>query len=70
MGKNYWTWTCHRCGEDDNRNTNRFCVKCGAQIRCQDAGGHYWDHGERYCSNGCGKARTGEVDLSQRRADY
>lgn len=69
-GKPYWTWTCHRCGHDDNRNTNRQCLECSAQIRCESSGGHHWMHDDTYCSNGCGRMHDGTYDLSQRRDDY
>lgn len=68
--KPYWSWTCHRCAFDDNRNTNKCCTQCGARIRCEASGGHHWKYEDVYCSNGCGTTRTGRTDLTQRRADY
>lgn len=70
MAKPYWTWTCHRCGHDDNRNINDACTRCNASIRCEDAGGHFFRRKHDYCAQGCGTHRNGTVDLSQRREDY
>lgn len=66
-----WTWTCHMCGHDDNRNHHRNCVMCNAQIRCEQAGGHHWGPNDSHCSNGCGRRRdTSGTDLNMRRKDY
>lgn len=70
MSKPYWTWTCHCCEFDDNRNTDKVCRECAAKIRCEDAGGHYWDAGAEFCARGCGRRQDGTVELSERRQDY
>ena len=65
-----WTWTCHECGWDLNNNQAHTCQECGTQIRCENAGGH---HGKEdgYCDNGCGYSfKTGQTDLTKRRAGY
>lgn len=68
--KPYWAWTCHRCGHDDNRNTDRTCTQCNAKIRCEAAGGHRLPAGHAHCESGCGTQRNGQVDLAHRREDY
>ncbi len=67
-----WTWTCHKCGWSlTNFNTVHNCDECGAQIRCEQAGGHHdFDH-DHMCDNGCGyDMRTRKTDLAKRRKDY
>ncbi len=66
----YFVWVCHKCGHNDNRNTDWHCQKCKAQIRCESAGGCSFKEGVTHCNNGCGENRSGQTDLSQRRADY
>ena len=68
--KNYWTWTCHNCGFDYNRNTDKRCRDCNAQIRCEQAGGHYYPASTGVCDNGCGRTVDGGFDATQRRVDY
>jgi hypothetical protein len=65
-----WTWTCHECGWYLNTNQDPTCQECGAQIRCEDAGGH---HGKEngYCDRGCGyHMETHKTDLTKRRENY
>lgn len=68
--KNYWSWKCHQCGHDDNRNTNKACLKCGAPGRCEALGGCSWEPESTHCDNGCGRTRSNKIELEHRRPDY
>jgi len=65
-----WAWTCHECGWPYNSNQDDICQECKALIRCEVAGGHH-GKADGMCERGCGYSmKTGQTDLTKRRAGY